>query len=180
MRSDIVIGTDPRLHKECAPVEVIDGKIRRLAKRMLDEMYATEGVGLAAPQVGELIQLIVIDVDYVEGDKRKNPYVLVNPELVVADGEERVTSEGCLSYPGINVKVSRPSHVIVRARNLDGELMQYEARENLFATCLQHEIDHIHGITMVDHLKPSERVVALRAMEEALAEGAKPGDVGGD
>jgi peptide deformylase len=75
------------------------------------------------------------------------------------------------------VSVSRPSHVVVRALNLDGDLMQYEADGNLFATCLQHEIDHLQGITMVDHLRPLERVKALRAMEEAMAAGAVPGDV---
>lgn len=175
---DIVFGTDERLHVECKPIQTIDESIRKLAERMLKDMYATDGVGLAAPQVGELVQLIVIDVDYAVPGGRKNPYVLINPKIVVADGPERVTGEGCLSYPGITVEVARPSHVVVQALNLDGELMQYEARDNLFAVCLQHEIDHIHGITMVDHLRPLARAAALRDFEAALAHGAKPGDVG--
>ena len=177
---DIVVGFDERLSTECAPVETIDGHIRELARRMLDDMYATEGVGLAAPQVGELIQLIVIDVDYAEPGGQKNPYVLINPVIVVKDGPERTTGEGCLSFPGITCPVSRPSHVVVRARNLDGDLMQYEARDTLFAVCLQHEIDHLHGVTMIDHLHPSQRAEAIQEFELALENGAKPGDVGGD
>lgn len=175
---DIVFGTDERLHVECEPIKTIDDDVRQLAKHMLKGMYATDGVGLAAPQVGQLVQLVVIDVDYAESAGRKNPYVLINPKIIVADGPERTTGEGCLSYPGITCEVTRPSHVIVQALNLDGELMQYEARDNLLAVCLQHEIDHIHGVTMVDHLRPLARAAAMRNFEAALARGAQPGDVG--
>ncbi len=173
---DIVLAPDQRLKTECAPIEEITDEIRDLADRMLEDMYATEGCGLAAPQVGELVQLVVIDVDYTKN--KRNPYVLVNPRIVVADGEERETGEGCLSFPGITVRVSRPSHVVVEARNLDGDLMRYEAQDNLMAVCLQHEIDHLHGVTMVDHLRPLQRVRKMREYEEALAAGAKPGEVG--
>ena len=171
---DIVIVPDERLFTECAPVEQITPEIRALADRMLRDMYATDGCGLAAPQVGELIQMVVIDVDYT--DKKRNPYVLINPQIVTADGEEREFPEGCLSFPGITVRVARPSHVVVHALNLDGEMMRYEARDNLMAVCLQHEIDHLHGVTMVDHLRPLKRAAALRECQEALAAGARPGD----
>ena len=173
---DIVVAPDDRLKAECAPIEKIDAHVKQLAKQMLKDMYAADGCGLAAPQVGELIQLVVIDVDY--GAGKKNPYVLINPKVVVADGEERECGEGCLSFPGITVPVKRPTHVIVHAQNLDGDLMQYEARENLLAMCLQHEIDHLHGVTMMDHLGPSQRVRAYEAYQEALARGARPGEVG--
>ena len=147
---DIVLSPDDRLKTECAPIEKIDDGVKKLAKRMLKDMYAADGCGLAAPQVGELVQLVVIDVDY--------------------------AGEGCLSFPGITVEVKRPSHVVVQARNLDGDLMQYEARDNLLAVCLQHEIDHLHGATMVDHLSAGQRIAALRDYEEALSQGARPGD----
>ena len=176
---DIVIGPDERLETQCAPIQKIDESIVRLAKRMLEDMYATDGVGLAAPQVGKLVQLVVIDVDYATPGGKKNPYVLINPVIVTADGKPRTTGEGCLSFPGITCEVSRPSHVVVRARNLDGDLIQYEARDNLLAICLQHEIDHLHGVTMIDHLGPAERIRALQELEEALKTGAKPGDVDG-
>ncbi|MBR3224066.1 MAG: peptide deformylase [Atopobiaceae bacterium] len=172
---DIVLAPDERLRTECAPIDKIDDSVRALAARMLEDMYATEGCGLAAPQIGELVQLVVIDVDYTKS--KRNPYVLINPKIVVADGEERETGEGCLSFPGITVRVSRPSHVVVEARNLDGDLMRYEAKENLMAVCLQHEIDHLHGVTMVDHLRPLQRARKMREYEDALASGARPGDV---
>lgn len=172
---EIVLSPDPRLKTECAKVEVIDDSIRNLAARMLEDMYAAEGCGLAAPQVGELIQMVVIDVDY-DDEGNTNPYVLINPVIVAADGEPRTFDEGCLSFPGLTVTIERPSHVIVRALNLEGKLMQYEAADNLLAVCLQHEIDHLHGVTMLDHVPASERVQLLKEYREALDAGAKPGD----
>lgn len=177
-QEDIVLSPDPRLKEMCAPVEEITDDIKKLARRMLKDMYAADGCGLAAPQVGELLRLIVIDVDYT--NHKKNPYVLINPEIVVADGEQAVYEEGCLSFPGISVPVSRPTHVVVRARNLEGKLMQYEASNNLLAVCLQHEIDHINGVTMLDHLTPTARAEKIREYEEALAAGARPGDTASD
>ena len=176
--NDIVLSPDPRLRTECTPIEEIDDSIRELAARMLEDMYAAEGCGLAAPQVGETIQLVVIDVDYDgEDESTRNPYVLVNPKIITADGDPELTSEGCLSFPGIAVPVERPSHVVVQARNLDGVLLQYEASNNLMCVCLQHEIDHLHGKTMIDHLTLEQRVQALKAYDEALEAGAKPGQV---
>jgi peptide deformylase len=174
---DIVLSPAPVLSQECEPIEDIDKDTRALAKRMLKDMYAADGCGLAAPQVGVSKQLVVIDVDWSGKGGKKNPYVLINPEIITADGEERETGEGCLSFPGITVSVKRPSHVVVRALNLDGDLMQYEAADNLLAVCLQHEIDHLHGVTMIDHLVPSERVRALADYQAALDAGARPGDV---
>ena len=174
---DIVISPDPRLKQVCQPIEEITQDLWDLADRMLDDMYEAEGCGLAAPQVGELIRMVVIDVDWA-ADKPKNPYVLINPRIVVADGEERDFDEGCLSFPGISVTVKRPTHVVVEAMNLEGDLMRYEAADNLLAVCLQHEIDHLNGVTMVDHLSPVKRLAAMRNYHEALAQGAHPGDVG--
>ena len=172
---DIVLSPDPRLSEECEPIETIDAEVKKLAKRMLRDMYAADGCGLAGPQVGAMRQIVVIDCDYGQG--KKNPYVLINPKVVVADGEERESGEGCLSFPGITVPVTRPSHVVVQALDLDGNLMQYEAADNLLTICLQHEIDHVHGVTMIDHLTPSQRVTAMREYHDALEAGAPPGDV---
>lgn len=172
---DIVLSPDPRLSEECEPIETIDAEVKKLAKRMLRDMYAADGCGLAGPQVGAMRQIVVIDCDYGQG--KKNPYVLINPKVVVADGENRESGEGCLSFPGITVPVTRPSHVVVQALDLDGNLMQYEAADNLLTICLQHEIDHVHGVTMIDHLTPSQRVTAMREYHDALEAGARPGDV---
>ena len=174
--SEIVLSPDPRLSQECAPIETIDDEVRLLAKRMLKVMYAADGCGLAGPQIGEMRQIVVIDVDYAGKGTKKNPYVLINPRVVTADGPEKEGSEGCLSFPGVSVQVSRPSHVVVQARNLDGDLMQYEAADNLMAVCLQHEIDHVNGVTMFDHLAPIARAQAERDYQAALAAGARPGE----
>jgi len=176
LAEEVVTAPDKRLKTECAPIETIDESVRALADHMLEVMYETDGCGLAAPQIGATVQLVVIDVDYTR--TKRNPYVLVNPKIIVADGDERETAEGCLSFPGISVHVTRPSHVVVEEHNLDGDLMRYEARDNLLAVCLQHEIDHLHGRTMRDRLRPLERVRKLREYEEAKAAGAQPGETG--
>lgn len=172
----IVLCPDERLFTECAPIGDINDEVRALAQDMLDIMYEAEGCGLAGPQVGTMRQIVVIDCDYSGHGSKKNPYVLINPRIIKADGDPRDFQEGCLSFPGISVNVTRPSHVIVQAKNLDGDLMQYEAEGNLMAVCLQHEIDHLHGVTMVDHLTPLKRTEALREYEDALAAGARPGE----
>lgn len=174
MPDEIVLWPDERLSQSCEEITVIDDEIKTIAANMLRDMYATDGVGLAAPQIGIMKRMVVIDVDYPDG--QENPFVLINPVVVAADGEPRTYREGCLSFPGITVPVMRPSHVIVQALNLDGDLMQYEAEGGLFAVCLQHEIDHVNGITMPDHLGPGARIEVLRHYQEALAAGAKPGD----
>ncbi len=171
---DIVLSPDPRLKQECAPITEITPEVRELAERMLEDMYAADGCGLAAPQVGELVQMVVIDVDWAGGDK--NPYVLINPRIVESSDETRTYEEGCLSFPGITVEVERPSGVVVHAENLDGDTMRYEASDNLMAVCLQHEIDHLHGVTMVDHLPLLKRVSKLREVERAIASGVRPGE----
>ena len=175
-KKDILLTPDPRLSQVCEPVTEINADIRKLAKRMLKDMYEADGCGLAAPQIGEMVRMVVVDCDYTDERGSENPYVLINPKIVKADGPMRSFSEGCLSFPGISVDIERPSHVIVRATNLDGELMQYEAEGNLLAVCLQHEIDHLDGVTMVDHLPPLKRAQKLQECEQAIEQGARPGE----
>lgn len=171
---EIVVAPNECLTQRCAPIEKIDAHIKRLAKRMLKIMYAANGVGLAAPQIGEMLQLVVIDVNYVNG--KKDPFVLINPEIISVSDTMMPFHEGCLSFPGITVATERPDHVIVHAENLDGELMEYEASNNLFCVCLQHEIDHLFGTTMLDKLAPQDRLKALQSYEQAKQAGVKPGD----
>lgn len=171
---NIVLTPDPRLSAPSEEIDEITPDIEAFAKRMLDAMYEASGCGLAAPQLGRNIRMVVVDCDYTD-EHTHNPYVLINPEIITADGEMRTFSEGCLSFPGISVDVERPNHVIVQAANLDGDLMQYEAEGNLMAVCLQHEIDHLDGTTMVDHLPPLKRARALRECKAAMEAGALPG-----
>lgn len=174
--NDIVLSPDPRLREECAPVEEIGPELVELVERMKRDMFENSGCGLAAPQVGELIQLVIIDVDYTSADDY-DPYVLINPVIVEQSDTKVPYHEGCLSIPGITCEIERPDHVVVEAENLDGELMRYEATGDLMCVCLQHEIDHLHGITMFERLGPRERMHAMRSYQEALANGAKPGDM---
>ena len=152
----IVLSPDPRLRQECAVIEEITPAIEALAEKMKKMMFENGGCGLAAPQIGELIQLVTIDCDY--SDKNDyDPYVLINPVIVEQSDHLVPFSEGCLSIPGISCEIERPDHVVVEAYDLDANLIRYEATGDLFCVCLQHEIDHLHGNTMFERLKPMQR-----------------------
>ena len=166
---------DPALHKVCRPVEKFDWRLHKLLNDMADTLAEANGVGLAAPQVGVLKQIVVIDCNW--GDTgEKDPIYLINPYIVEQSEEKAPGMEGCLSIPGIAVEIERSTSVTVRALNLEGQLMQYKAANNLFCVCLQHEIDHLHGYTMFERLEPAERMRAIAEYQEALANGARPGD----
>lgn len=175
MAQEIVLSPDERLRTECAAVEVIDEEIKKTAKKMAKLMYKYDGCGIAAPQIGVLKQIVVIDCNW--GDTgEKDPIYLINPYIVEQSEEKAPGMEGCLSIPGIAVEIERSTSVTVRALNLEGQLMQYKAANNLFCVCLQHEIDHLHGYTMFERLEPAERMRAIAEYQEALANGARPGD----
>jgi len=136
------------LRKVAQPVEEITDEIRQIAKDMLKAMYASDGVGLAAPQVGISKRIIVVDVD--PYDPSCEPMALVNPEIVEQEGQADV-EEGCLSVPEIRGSVKRSEKVTVEALNLDGKKVRIEATD-LLARALQHEIDHLNGVLFIDHL----------------------------
>lgn len=171
----IVVSPDPRLRQECAPVQAITPEVIALAERMKEEMFENGGCGLAAPQVGELIQLVIIDTEY-DSRATYDPIVLVNPVIVEQSDTLVPFSEGCLSIPGISCEIERPDRVVVEAYDLDANLMRYEAEGDLFCVCLQHEIDHLHGITMFERLAPAQRMRAMHDYQEARSRGAQPGD----
>lgn len=171
----IVLSPDPRLRQECAPIEEITPELEELVERMKVQMFENGGCGLAAPQVGELIQLAIVDTEY-SSEKDYDPYVLINPVIVEQSDKLVPFNEGCLSIPGINCEISRPNHVVVEAYNLDGDLMRYESQGDLFCVCLQHEIDHLHGKTMFERLLPKQRIAAMKQYQDALARGVKPGE----
>ena len=156
---DIHVLGSPILRKETAPVKKIDGALLRLIDDMFETMYAARGIGLAAPQVGRTERLTVVDVD------RERPLVLINPEIVAADGGMAKAEEGCLSIPEVYGEIERPAHVIVRALDGHGERFEIEATE-LLARCLQHEIDHLHGKLFIDHLSVLKKKAALVSWDE--------------
>jgi peptide deformylase len=174
----ILTAPDPRLKKKSLPVAAVDADVRQLMDDMLETMYAAPGIGLAAPQVGELTRVIVLDIDR-EGTKT-GPLFMANPEIVEASDEDATYEEGCLSLPEHYSDVVRPARVTVRYLDRDGQRQEL-ACEGLLATCVQHEIDHLDGILFVDHISALKRNMILRKLlkarkekEREAAEGKSP------
>lgn len=178
---NIITLPDPLLREVCEPVEIGDKSIKKLAKDMAKLMYQTDGVGIAAPQVGLLKRFVVIDCDWVEEDAKgrplkKNALVMINPRIADHSEETVVNSEGCLSVPGVSGDVERWEWVEVECYNENYELVRYKS-DGLFGRCMQHEIDHLDGKTFVDRMPPLARIQALKEYDEARARGARPGEV---
>ena len=158
---DIRVLGDPVLRKETVPVANVTDDVRTLVSEMFDTMYAAEGIGLAAPQVGRTERVAVVDV---EGAK----YTLINPEIIDTSGSARA-EEGCLSIPDIYGDVTRPDSVVVRAMNEFGEAYEVAAAE-LLGRCLQHEIDHLHGKLFIDYLSVLKRRSVMSQWEKCKAD----------
>lgn len=158
----ILIHPDPRLKKLCAPVASVSPEIGKLAEDMLETMYDAPGVGLAAPQVGVLSRLFVMDCVKEEGASPR-PIVLINPEIVARSEDVNTYEEGCLSIPEHYAEVTRPSRVTMRWTGLDGKL-QEEEFAGLWATCAQHELDHLNGKLFIDHIGAIKRGMITRKM----------------
>lgn len=151
---------DPRLRTVAKPVETVTDEHRQLAKDMLETMYDAPGIGLAASQVDQHIRLIVVDVS----EEQDEPHILINPEYDII-GEMVDYQEGCLSVPGFYEKVDRSEHIRVRALNENGEKLEFEAKD-LFAICIQHEIDHLDGKLFVDYLSGLKRNRIKKKLEK--------------
>lgn len=151
---------DPALKKVSTPVETVDDEIRVLVDDMLETMYEAPGIGLAAPQVGVLSRVIVVDIT----EDKSEPMVLINPELVETRGVEQM-EEGCLSVPGIYEPVERADWIRVRALDREGVEFDMET-DGLKAVCIQHEIDHLDGKLFVDYLSPLKRNRIQKKMEK--------------
>jgi peptide deformylase len=179
MIREIVIYGDPVLRKKGKPVRETTEEIRRLAEDMIETMHDAHGVGLAAQQVGEAIQLTVLDVSDAENRpsrmwievevdiKEHMPLVLVNPELELSK-ETEVGPEGCLSFPEINADISRAVRVKVKALDLEGQSVAFET-EGLLSRAVQHEADHLNGILFIDRMSSATKV-SLGSKLKKLAE----------
>jgi peptide deformylase len=157
---------DPRLKRKSAPVGQITDEIRALAQDMIEVMYDEPGIGLAAPQVGEAIRLVVMDTGWTEEGAERNPTVMVNPEILAKDGEITWT-EGCLSVPDFQADVERAARVRVRYRDLEGREHEEDASE-LRAVCFQHEIDHLDGVLFIDRISRLKRSLYVQRRKKAL------------
>ncbi len=166
---------DDRLRVKCRPVAEteIDDKLRALAADMFDTMYDDEGIGLAAPQIGLDIRMVVIDIPEQDGTQGKNQIVLINPVITRAEGEV-VYSEGCLSVPEYNAEVTRAERIQVRALDLNGQEQVYDA-DGLLAICMQHEIDHLDGRLFIDYLSSLKRAMLLKKYSKLKKEAQRNG-----
>ncbi len=162
MKRPILIHPDPRLKKVAPAIPDLSDDLRQLADDMLETMYAAPGIGLAAPQIGVDTRLIVLDCVKGEGASPR-PIAMFNPEIVAESDERSVYEEGCLSIPDIYADVERPAEVTVRWIDRNGA-QQQESFDGLWATCLQHEIDHLNGIMFIDYLSPLRRQLITRKM----------------
>ena len=158
---------DPVLEKPAATVKNFDAELEQLAEDMFASMYAAQGVGLAAPQIGKGIRLAIVDVS--NGKNPEAKIVLVNPELIHGEGEVR-EEEGCLSIPGFRGYVVRPQFVTVKAQNLKGEPFEIRG-ENLLARAFCHEIDHLQGVLFIQHLSMLKRDLIRRKIKKLRKEG---------
>ena len=163
----IVKYPDPILEKSTAPVKEFDAKLEELAEDMFASMYAAQGVGLAAPQIGLGIRLAVVDVT--SGKNPEAKIVLANPEIVHYEGEKR-EEEGCLSIPGFRGYVVRPQFVTVKAQNVKGEPFEIRG-EDLLARAFCHEIDHLNGILFIQHLSMLKRDLIKRKIKKLRKQG---------
>lgn len=160
----IITAPDPRLKIKARPVPAVDDKVRRLMDDMLETMYGSIGIGLAAPQVGEPSRVIVIDIAR-DGEKPQ-PLKLANPEILWRSPEMVTCNEGCLSLPEQYAEVERPARIRLRYVDYQNEIREIEA-EGLLSTCLQHEIDHLDGVLFVDHISSLKRGMILRKLAKA-------------
>jgi peptide deformylase len=151
---DIIILPDKRLRQVSEPVKKTDKEVRRLVEDMFETMYDAPGIGLAAIQVG--VPKRVVTLDLAKKDERKNPQVLINPEILWTSEDTTTYEEGCLSIPQVYEDVERPAQVRVRYRDLEGKEHEVEAG-GLLAICLQHEIDHVNGVLFIDHISRLKR-----------------------
>ncbi len=167
----ILIHPDPRLKKVCAPVDDISDALRTLADDMFETMYDAPGIGLAGPQIGVMHRVIVMDCKREDTDPSR-PIAMFNPRVVASSDETNVYEEGCLSIPEQYAEVTRPKVVDVEWMDVDGAL-QTETFDGLWATCVQHEIDHLEGKLFIDYLKPLKRQMITRKMQKLKREMAR-------
>ena len=163
---NLVVAPNPLLQQKSLPVTKITENTKKLAIDMLDTMYYNQGIGLSAVQIGVLERIIVIDVKWPDTDKSSNEqYIMINPEIIHISEKQNDYNEGCLSFPSESVNITRPTIITVKYLNLDGKEEKIEA-DGLFATCIQHEIDHLNGITISSYVSPLKRTMMINRIKK--------------
>lgn len=161
---EIITAPDPRLKVRSLPVERVDDELRALMDDMLETMYDAPGIGLAAVQIGVPKRVIVMDL--ARDGEEPQPRFFVNPEILETSDDMAVYEEGCLSVPDFYEEVERPAHCRIRYMDYNGETHEEECDE-LFATCFQHEMDHLEGVLFIDHLSKLKRSMMLKKLVKA-------------
>ncbi len=156
---------DPLLKKVSSPIERVDSEILRLAGDMLETMYDANGIGLAAVQIGIPKRIFVLDVS--DDSQEPSPQIFINPQIVFFSDTRSSMSEGCLSIPNVLAEVERPSEVVIRYIDREGKEQESSAK-GLFATCLQHEMDHLDGRLFIDHLSRIKRMMVIKRYEKLI------------
>jgi peptide deformylase len=164
---DVVKYGDPVLTKRAEEVTEFDDKLKKFVDDMFDTMYAARGVGLAAPQVGALKRIFVMDCTI--GNKKAHKVALINPAIEIEEGEQ-VGDEGCLSFPGIYFEVARPQRVVVRSNDTDGSEFTLDVMD-LEARCVSHETDHLDGELFINYLSPLKRDLMKRRIKKRIKQG---------
>lgn len=167
---EVVIFPDERLRGSNSPVTVFDDSLKALAADMFETMYHDEGVGLAAPQIGLNIRLVVIDIPDEDGSQGRHQLVLANPRITSREGELVESEEGCLSVPDYRDKVKRYERCSVEYQDLEGRPQKIEHAEGLLAVCLQHETDHLDGKLFIDYLSRLKREILKKKYRKQLKE----------
>lgn len=162
----IRIYPDPVLRVQCRAVTELDDSLRKLVADMIETMHAAPGIGLAAPQIGVDLRVAVVDLSV--GEDPAQEHIFVNPEIFERRGQE-TDVEGCLSLPGITDKVDRPTHIRVKALDLEGHPFEMEA-DDWLARAICHELDHLDGVLFVDHLRGLRRERSKRQLKKLAAE----------
>lgn len=150
---DIITYGDPVLRKKAEPVVKFDKELKKFVENLTQTMVTRDGVGLAAPQVAQSVRIIVLNPD----GENSRPIALVNPEIIFSSKKHEANEEGCLSLPGFTLKVTRPAAVSVKGRSVDNKELLLENVEGLLCRALQHEIDHLDGIMIIDRISPLQR-----------------------
>ena len=164
MARPIITLPDKRLRRVSEPVGKITTEIKKLVESMFESMYEAPGIGLAAVQLGELKRVVTMDLSKKEGPP--NPQVFINPEIVWKSDEQSTYEEGCLSIPEIHEDVERPARVKVKYLDIEGKQHEVNA-EGLFATCIQHEVDHLNGVLFIDHISKLKRDRIIKKFSKA-------------
>jgi peptide deformylase len=159
---------DKRLREHGKKVEAVTPEVVQLIEDMAETMYAAPGVGLAATQIGEALQLFIVDI--ADAEEPSDLKVFINPQILESTGE-LTWQEGCLSFPGVTEEIDRAAHVRVRAQGKDGQWFELEA-EGLLAVAIQHEYDHLQGMLMIDHMGPLKKRLTHRKMVKRAEETA--------